>query len=101
MVKLKCCNKKCNFTYSVSEKEFEEYGRTYHSNCMLCGSKLEIVNLEEIVKKDLYQRAEEYINKWISELGLEGCIELVERNYNQACFRIYKEILEKRGFEIK
>lgn len=95
MINLKCSN--CNFVYLVSEKDITDYGNF----CIICGNKLQVDNLDEVVKKDIYQRAEEYINTWVKELGLEGCIELLERNKNQACYRIYKEILEKRGFKIR
>jgi len=101
MINLICSNENCKFTYSVSEKEFEEYGKIYHSNCIICGSKLKINNLQEIMKKDLYQRAEDYINKWVAEIGWDRTIDLIKNNKDQACYRIYKEILEKKGFKIK
>ena len=98
MVKLKC--KHCKYEYAITEAEIIEDG-ILHKYCFLCGGEIEVLNLNEIMEKDLYKRAEEYITKWTAEFGLEGCIELVERNKNQACYRIYKEILEKRGFKIK
>jgi hypothetical protein len=101
MIKLKCLNGDCNFIYSVSEKEFIEYGQNYHKNCILCGSKLKVDNIEEIIKQDIYKRAEEYIDKWVAEIGWDNTIDLIKRNSNQACYRIYKEILEKRGFKLK
>jgi hypothetical protein len=101
MIRLKCSNKSCAYCYSISVKEFEEYKDTYHNFCMICGSKLEVTNLEEIVAKDIYKRAEEYINKWVADLGWDRTLDLIEKNKDQACYRIYKEILEKRGFKIK
>ena len=101
LIELKCINENCSFFYSVSEKEFLEYGKIYHSNCMICGSKLEVDNLKEIVEKDLYQRAEDYINKWVVEIGWDRTLDLIQRNKEQSCYRIYKEILEKRGFKIR
>jgi hypothetical protein len=71
-----------------------------HRYCY-CGEKLSISNLEDIVEKDIYIRAEEYINKWLKEIGGDETLSLVQRNKNQSCYRIYKEILEKRGFKIK
>jgi len=101
LIKLKCINENCNFSYSVSEKEFLEYGKIYHNRCMICSSKLEVDNLKEIVEKDLYQRAEDYINKWVVEIGWDRTLDLIQRNKEQSCYRIYKEILEKRGFKLK
>lgn len=101
MIKLRCCNPDCKFVYSVSEKEYQEYGKVYHSQCMICGAKLEVDKLMEMVKFEIYKRAEEYLNKWIAKLGLEGCMELLERHRNQACYRIYKELMEKRGLKLK
>jgi hypothetical protein len=102
MIRLKCISENCEYSYEISENELTEYGQ-YHKRCLICVSKLKVAkeSLEEIIKKDLYTHAEEYINKWITELGLEGCIELVERNCEQSCYRIYKEILEKRGLKLK
>jgi len=54
-------------------------------------------NFEEIIKFDIYKRAEEYLNKWFNELGIEATIEILERNKDQACYRIYKELLQERG----
>jgi len=101
-ITLKCSNKECSYGYKVSEKELEEYGETYHSKCLICGSKLEIVqgSINDLVKFELFKRAEEHLYKWFNQLGLEGTLELVERHSNQACYRIYKELLEKRGFKI-
>jgi len=54
-------------------------------------------NFEEIIKFDIYKRAEEYLNKWFNELGIEYTLEMLERNKTQATYRIYKELLQKRG----
>lgn len=101
MIRLKCSNPSCAYCYSVSPKELEEYGKIYHNICMMCGSKLDVVNLEEIIKLDIYKRAEEYINIWVLEMGWDRTLDLISRNKNQVCYRIYKEILEKRGFKLK
>jgi hypothetical protein len=95
-------NDVCAYSYRVSENELKE-NPNIHSHCFLCGSQIKVAkeSLEEIVMLDLYKRAEEYINRWMQELGAEGCIELVERNKNLAVYRIYKDILERRGFRLK
>lgn len=101
MIKLKCSNENCAFTYSVSEKELEEYGEHYHTFCMICGSKLQVINLEEIVANDVEQKVKEYIDLWFRTLGIEYTIEMIERHKDLAVYRLYKAEIEKRGFKIK
>jgi hypothetical protein len=100
MIKLKCVNDKCGFSYEVTKAELEEYSQ-YHKYCMICGSLLKVDNLEEIIEKDIGCRAEEHLNKWVAEIGWDNTLDLIKRNKDQACYRIYKELLEKRGFKLK
>jgi hypothetical protein len=97
-IKLEC--RHCGEVIEVEEINLIQEPELYR-NCSLCSYKLEVKNLDEIVKFDIYKKAEAYLNKWVTEMGLEGCIELVERHKDQSCYRIYKEILEKRGLKIK
>jgi len=101
MIQLKCTNSTCGFSYSVSDKEFLEYGKHYHNKCMICGSKLEISNIKEIIAKSIYDKAKQNIQDWFQKIGIESTIELVERYKNNCCYRIYKEILEQKGFKLK
>lgn len=101
MIRLKCCNNKCAFSYSITETELKEYGEVYHKFCIVCGSKMEVDNLEEIVKKDLETRVKEYIDLWFRELGVEYTIEMVEKHKGESIYRLYKQEIEKRGFKIK
>ena len=96
LIKLKCSNPKCGYSYSLTPDELEENGQ-YYTHCLLCGCKMEVINLEEIVDSDLSWEAEKLIDKWLNILGIEGTIELIERNRNQACSRIYFDILRRRG----
>lgn len=100
MIKLRCCNSECAFSYSVSEAELKEYGELYHNKCMICGSKLIINNLGEIMEKDIMQKVKENLDKYIGELGIEGAWELIERNKNQACARLYFEEFKRRGINL-
>jgi len=103
MIKLKCINVDCAYSYEVSEKELEEYGETYHSKCLICGSKLEVAqgSITELVKFELFKRAEGHLNNWLLQIGWDNTLDLIQRHKNQACYRIYREILEKRGFKLK
>ena len=96
MIKLKCLNEQCNYVYQVTSKELEDNPQ-YHRTCIICGSKIKIDNVEEIVEKDLYYRAEEYLNDYIRTLGIEGALELCERHKDEATGRIYMELLRKKG----
>jgi uncharacterized phage-associated protein len=65
------------------------------------GEKLHIVNLQEIVSADIETKVSEYIDKMLKELGIEGAWELVERNREQACYRLYISEFKRRGISIK
>ena len=101
MIKLKCNNDHCKFSYSVSEKEFVEYGKMYHAFCQICGSKLEVVNLEELVRKDIDTEVKENVDMWFARLGIEYTLELLERNKDIPIYRLYKAEIEKRGLKLK
>jgi hypothetical protein len=93
------CSKHC-----LDFEKTEEQLRTERAitHCPFCGEKLHIQNLNDVVASDMNKQVKEYIDKWFKELGIEGTIELVERNKDQAaCYRLYKEELEKRGFKVK
>jgi len=100
MIRLKCLNEVCEYEFEVSEKEFVENIK-YYERCFVCGSQLKVTNLEEIIEWDLYKRAEAYINKWVAEIGWDNVLDMLARNKNQATYRIYKEILNKKGFKLQ
>jgi hypothetical protein len=100
MIKLQCQNPKCKYKYEVTEAEILNDGEL-HKYCFLCGGEVIILNLDEIVEMDIYKKADNYLNRWFGELGIEGTIEMLERNKNNACYRIYAEILLKKGFKLK
>lgn len=100
MIILKCINNICGYSYKVTQKELEEYPN-YHSSCFICGSKLKVINLEEIIVKDLEKKVKDNIDEWFRTQGIEATIEMVERNRDLAVYRLYKVELEKRGFKLK
>jgi hypothetical protein len=102
MIRLICVNDDCKYSYDVSEKELTEYSG-YHKKCLICGSQLKVTqeSLNEIVGKDLYTQANELLDKWVKEIGWDNTIDLIKRHKEQPCYRIYKDILKKRGFNIK
>jgi hypothetical protein len=98
LIKLKCLNENCEYCFEVSEAELRDNPQ-YYERCLVCGSKLKVEKecLKEIVKKDLYQQAEEYLNKWFGEMGIEGTLEMIEKFKEQPTYRIYQDLLRKRG----
>jgi hypothetical protein len=43
----------------------------------------------------------EYISLWLSEFGIEGCIELIERFQSLSYIHYYNEDLKSRGINVK
>jgi hypothetical protein len=100
MIKLKCSNDKCGYSYELTEIELRENGN-YYVFCFVCGAKNKVTNIEEIVEKDLETQVKENVDLWFKKLGVEYTLEMCERNKNSVCYRLYKTELEKRGFKLK
>ena len=88
------CSKHC-LDFEKTEEELQNEKVITH--CPFCGEKLHILNLEEVVKKDIDTEVKDNLKKWFNELGIEGTIELIERHDNLAVQRLYKQELRKRG----
>ena len=89
------CDKHC-LDFKKTEEELQTERAITH--CPFCGDKLHILNLNDIVATDIEIKVKNNIDKWGKELGLEGCIELVERNSNYAISRLYHQELKRRGW---
>lgn len=100
MIKLVCRNEDCEYSIEVSEQEFIDNPQ-YYGRCLCCNALLKIVNLEEVIEMDLYRRAESYINDWAAKFGWDYTLDMIQRNKSNACYRIYRDILRKRGFNVK
>jgi hypothetical protein len=100
MIKLKCLNPDCNYVYQVTPAELEDNPQ-YHDKCLICGSRLKVDNVEEIVKLDIEKRIANYVSQWLKELGGDETLSLIQRHKNQATYRLYIKELRKRGFIIK
>jgi len=97
-IKFYCDNHCADFTKTEEQLIEQGQGFTHCAfYCAFCGEKLHIQNLDEIVKLDIEKRAEEYLTKGFNEIGIEATVELVERNKDQATYKIYKQILQKKG----
>ena len=102
MIRLKCLNENCEYSYEVSEAEIKEYGE-YHKKCLICGSELRVTkeSIKEIVKKDLEIEIKKNVDTYFKNLGIEYTIEMIERNKELAIKRLYVAEIRKRGFKIK
>lgn len=94
MIKLKCQH--CKYLYSVSEEELQD-NRELHKYCFICGGLIEVINLDEIIRKDIDTEVIDNINSWFKIFGIEATIELIFRHKYLAVFRLYEEELKRRG----
>jgi hypothetical protein len=100
MIRLKCLNENCEYCFQVSEKEFTDNPQ-YYERCLVCGSQLKVINVEEIVKLDIEKRVKENVDNWVKKFGWDYVLDLIASNKNNAVYRLYLEELKRRGFTIK
>jgi hypothetical protein len=98
MIRLKCQH--CKYEYSISEEELRDNGELY-KYCFVCGGIVDIINLEEIIRKDIDTEVKDNVDIWFLKLGIEYTLEMIERHKNLAVYRLYKTEIEKRGFKLK
>jgi len=96
-LKLKC--EDCGYSYEVSEAEMLTCGE-YHVKCLMCNGIIKVENLDEVVHLDMKKRVRDYVSKYFQTLGIEYTLEMLERNKDQACYRLYKAELKRRGFNV-
>ena len=96
MICLKCINEKCGYSYSVTVAELKNNGR-YHSHCKICGEKIKVANIDEIVSQDIKAKVENYISKCFKLYGLEYTMEIVEHLQKGTVKELYKKELKRRG----
>ncbi len=97
IIQFKCNG--CGNIFTKEEFEIIEQNQSFR-RCSLCGEKLMVSNLEEVVTEDLSIRIKNNINKWFKEYGIEATIELINRNREQACAKLYIEEIQKRGLNV-
>jgi len=52
---------------------------------------------DEVIMELIYETAGQYLHKWFNELGLEGTVELMERQSEGRVKEIYMDILRQKG----
>jgi hypothetical protein len=67
---------------------------------MICGAKLDVVNLEEIVRTDIDTEIRDNVSMWFRTLGIEYTLEMIERHKDLAVYRLYKAEIERRGLKL-
>lgn len=95
MIKLKC--NKCEYTFEVSEKEFQEHPELYVECFVRCGGSNTVVNVKDVVALIVEQEVKVKLDKWFNELGIEGTIEMLERNSIYEQTTPFFNELRKRG----
>jgi hypothetical protein len=96
LIKLEC--RICGGFLEIDDKELNEN----HKICPLCNGKMEVKNLDELVKFDVETQIKNNIDKWQKQFGWDYVIDLVKKYKDYyAVGRLYVEELEKRGFKIK
>jgi DNA-directed RNA polymerase subunit RPC12/RpoP len=87
--------KQCGNIFDKEEFELIQQGQSFRF-CAYCGGKISIKNLDDILKDDLDKRVRNNLDRYMKELGIEGCIELIERNKDIPCARLYIDILKEK-----
>jgi len=87
------------FTKTDAELREEKQSQRF---CNLCGKKLHIEqqSLENVITFDLEEQIKNNIDSSVAKIGWDNTLDIIQRNKNQACYRLYKIELEKRGFKI-
>ena len=52
---------------------------------------------DDLMMELIYETAGQYLHKWFNELGIEGTMELIERQKEDKVKEVYMDILRKKG----
>jgi len=94
-MKIKFTCLRCGYTFEKNEQDVIDQHQSFRY-CH-CGGKLSISNLEEIVSQDISIQIKNNTSKYLSENGIEGAIELIERITESEIKKLYQDELRKRG----
>jgi uncharacterized protein YuzB (UPF0349 family) len=97
LIKFTCQN--CNNTFEKDELEIIYQDQSFRF-CGICGGKLSIQNLKEIMMEEIKERVKNNINKWFKEEGADNNLDLIKRNRNYPITQLYINELRERGFKI-
>lgn len=86
----------CNCDFIKTDKQLSEEKQSMRF-CPYCGCKLRLQNLDEIVKGDILKKVDKNIEEYLNSLGIEGTIELIERNKSLPYIHYFQDNLRKRG----
>jgi len=92
IIKFSCSNHCLDF--QKTEEELCQERPITH--CPWCGEKLHIENISEVVNADIKKRVKEGTDKGLRECGIEGFIELIERQPDGKVKKLYIEELKQR-----
>jgi hypothetical protein len=67
--------------------------------CSFCGAKMRLANLDEMVIEEIKKDVKLKVDKWMRELGIEGCIEVIERESTRPFIKFFYQELQSRGLD--
>jgi predicted RNA-binding protein Jag len=88
-IKLTC--KHCDYTIERKQEDLE-----YSKYCSKCGQQLKVENLDDIVSQDIQTQVRQHLHEWFNTMGIEGTIEMIERNKEQGSAKFYIELLKEK-----
>lgn len=53
--------------------------------------------MDDIIQEYMLETAKQYLHKWFNELGIEGTIEMLERQNHDKVWEIYMNLLREKG----
>lgn len=98
-MKIKFNCPKCNFHFEKTEEELKNTTQSFR-HCSLCGTKLSVENVKEIVTNDLELEVHSRVNEWFKTLGIEYTLELIGRHKDDEVGKLYVSDIKKRGLNV-
>lgn len=69
--------------------------------CSKCGEAMTLKDLDALVHDMVEHQVNDYVSKWLRELGGDETLSLIKRNEHLPFIEMYKVNLRNRGFIIK
>lgn len=87
----------CPFTINVKKEVY----KSINNKCPKCGAILLPMKISSIKDLDIKERVVNSINKWFGELGIEGTLEMLEKQNSMPYIELFKEEINKKGLKLK
>jgi hypothetical protein len=102
LIKLRCKNSQCLYTYEITEAEFLD-NWSLHKYCLNCGGANEVVNLSEIIDIDIRLRIKNEVDKSVQEKGWDNTLDMIKRHKDSMpyIYQLYVDEVSRRGFKLQ